>query len=113
MSTVTIEVAFNEQFTGATKGDARVRAIPGWVTVLPPVITVILAILTQNVLVSLFCGVWSAAFFIRALPYTSPSQCCSVADIINDKLLGFCRHLWHSLLDYLAAVTCPVRVRHS
>ena len=66
MATVVVEVAYTKQFTNVETSDVRVRAIPGAVTVLPPIITVVLAIATRNVLVSLFSGVWVAAFFIHS-----------------------------------------------
>lgn len=67
MKTVTVELAYNENFNNnVASKDVRVRAIPAGLTVLPPIVTVLLAITTQNVLVSLFSGVWIAAFFIHA-----------------------------------------------
>ena len=67
METVTYELSYNEGFTGRiTTADARVRAIPGGIVVLPPIVAVVLAIATRNVLVALFCGIWTAAFFIHS-----------------------------------------------
>ena len=69
MATVTVQLSYDRGFAndnGITEGDARVRAIPGGITVLPPIVAVVLAIATRNVLVALFCGIWTAAFFIHA-----------------------------------------------
>ena len=71
MASVTYLISYDQQFTNPTMGDARVRAIPGVVTILPPIVTVFLAIVTRNVLVSLFCGVWMAAFFIHSCALAS------------------------------------------
>jgi hypothetical protein len=80
METVTIELSFDKDFAETTTGDLRVRVIPGGITVLPPIITVFLAITTQDVLVSLFCGVWSAAFFIHSCAaFREDAACCLVA----------------------------------
>ena len=77
MATVTYLLSYDQQFANPTMGEARVRSIPGGVTVLPPIITVFLAIVTRNVLVSLFCGVWVAAFFIHACAPFLPAACIS------------------------------------
>lgn len=66
MATVNFELAYDAAFTEPGTGDVRLRAIPGGVTVLPPLVAVVLAIATRNVLVALFAGVWTAAFFIHS-----------------------------------------------
>jgi Na+/H+ antiporter NhaC len=43
---------------------ARLRTIPGILTILPPLIAIILAIVTRQVIVSLFIGIWLGATFI-------------------------------------------------
>ena len=47
--------------TGA--GIARVYALPGIVSILPPLMAIALALITKQVLLSLFCGVWLGAVF--------------------------------------------------
>ncbi len=40
------------------------RVIPGWLSLLPPLIAIILALISRQVLISLFAGVWLGAVFI-------------------------------------------------
>lgn len=75
MATVNIELAYNDNFNSVSRGNLRTRVIPAGLTVLPPIVTIVLAIATQNVLVSLFAGVWVAAFFIHACASPSHPPC--------------------------------------
>ena len=49
------------------KGIAYKPVLPGWLTLLPPLVAIILAFLTRQVLVALFCGVWVGACFSYSL----------------------------------------------
>lgn len=40
------------------------RVIPGWLSIVPPLLAVALAILTRQVLVSLLAGIWLGVFFV-------------------------------------------------
>lgn len=40
------------------------RVIPGWLSLLPPLIAILLALISRQVLISLFAGVWLGAAFI-------------------------------------------------
>lgn len=42
----------------------ELRVIPGWVSVLPPLVAIFLALISRQVLVALFAGIWMGAFFI-------------------------------------------------
>ena len=44
-------------------GMARVFALPGIVSILPPLVCIALALITKQVVLSLFCGVWLGAVF--------------------------------------------------
>ena len=47
----------------ATKDNGfRVRHIPGWASILPPLIAILLALMFKEVIVSLFVGIWGGAF---------------------------------------------------
>ena len=48
-------------------GFAVKPVLPGWLTLLPPLVAIILAFLTRQVLVALFCGVWVGACFSYSL----------------------------------------------
>ena len=43
---------------------ADVRVLPGWVSILPPLAAILLALITRQVLAALFAGIWLGAFFI-------------------------------------------------
>ena len=45
----------------------ELRWLPGWVSVLPPLIAIVLAIVLREVVASLFLGVWLGAFFYAGL----------------------------------------------
>ncbi len=54
-------------------GEARpsVRTLPGWTSLLPPLVAIILAILFRQVVLSLLAGVWLGAMFVfHADPFT-------------------------------------------
>lgn len=49
---------------GKETATVRVRCIPGWLSLLPPVCAIILALLTREVITSLFLGIWLGATFV-------------------------------------------------
>ncbi|HSL82364.1 MAG TPA: Na+/H+ antiporter NhaC family protein, partial [Thermoanaerobaculia bacterium] len=49
-----------------TRAEATVRVLPGWLSVLPPLIAIGLALLFKDVLVSLFVGVFSGALILHS-----------------------------------------------
>ena len=42
----------------------KVRVIQGWLSILPPILAILLALLTRQVLVALFAGIWFGASII-------------------------------------------------
>jgi len=51
-----------------SSGDSyRVRHIPLWMSILPPLIAIILALIFKEVLISLFIGIWAGAFIAGGL----------------------------------------------
>jgi len=42
----------------------RLRVIPAWLSILPPILAIILALITRQVLISLLAGIWLGATFI-------------------------------------------------
>lgn len=54
------------------EGKYRIRNIPLWMSIIPPLIAILLALLFKEVVVSLFVGVWSGAFIIGGLRIESP-----------------------------------------
>jgi Na+/H+ antiporter NhaC len=51
---------------GDTTVDAALRVIPAWLSILPPLIAIVLALITKEVLISLFSGVFAGALFLFA-----------------------------------------------
>lgn len=49
--------------TSAGIGETSIYAIPGVVSILPPLMAIALALITKQVLLSLFCGIWLGAVF--------------------------------------------------
>ncbi|MHC5003997.1 MAG: Na+/H+ antiporter NhaC family protein [Planctomycetota bacterium] len=50
---------------GVVVADLTTRALPGWVSVLPPALAILVALLTRNVIPALFLGIWFGAFALR------------------------------------------------
>ncbi len=48
-------------------GTFDVRVLPGWISLLPPVLAIVLALVFKEVVTSLFLGVWFGAFFYAGL----------------------------------------------
>lgn len=53
-------------------GTHRVRNIPLWLSILPPLVAILLALVFREVIVSLFAGVWTGAFIAGGLRIESP-----------------------------------------
>ena len=67
--------------------EASRRVLPGWVSILPPLIAIVLAIAFRQVVLSLFLGIWVGTFFLDGLnPVTSFFR--SIDDIIVDALVN-------------------------
>jgi len=52
-------------------GELRLRSIPLWLSLLPPLVAILLALMFKEVLVSLFVGVWTGAFIAGGLRFES------------------------------------------
>ena len=68
----------NEKVTGklyhvssSKKGIPRVRHIPLWLSILPPLIAIGLALIFKEVIISLFIGIWSGAFIAGGMRFGS------------------------------------------
>jgi Na+/H+ antiporter NhaC len=57
------EVQFHLQSAGIA-GSATSRAIPGLLSILPPLLAIVLALIIRQVVVSLFAGIWLGAIFL-------------------------------------------------
>jgi Na+/H+ antiporter NhaC len=65
---------FNRLFHLSQKdnGQVRFRPIPLWLSILPPLVAIGLALVFREVLISLFVGIWSGAFIAGGLQFGSP-----------------------------------------
>lgn len=50
--------------TDGLSGTAQVRVVPGWLSILPPLIAIALALLLRQVVISLFAGIWVGAVIL-------------------------------------------------
>jgi Na+/H+ antiporter NhaC len=82
--------------TGWAEGTATVRGIAGWLSVIPPLFAIILALISKDVLISLFLGVFSGALIlvdwnpIRAFARSVDSIVApAIADLDHAKILVF------------------------
>ncbi len=50
---------------GTVVAEAAVRVIPGWVSILPPIIAIAVALITKNVIPALFLGLWFGSFSVN------------------------------------------------
>ena len=80
---------------GAT-AELEIRVIPGWLSIVPPLIAIALALIFKDVLVSLFVGVFSGALFLYAWnPFTAFARTIdhfivpSLADPNNAAIIVF------------------------
>lgn len=51
--------------TAGQTWESTARSIPGWLTLLPPLIAILAALLFRQVYVALFAGIWLGAFIIK------------------------------------------------
>ncbi|HUF77756.1 MAG TPA: Na+/H+ antiporter NhaC family protein, partial [Thermoanaerobaculia bacterium] len=79
-----------------TRAEAVVRVIPGWLSIVPPLVAIGLALLFKDVLVSLFVGVFSGALILYAwYPFTAFARSIdsfiapALADPSHAKILIF------------------------
>ena len=78
-STITVQY-------GGIFSDAQIRIIPGFFSLLPPILAIFLALLLKQVLIALFCGIWLGAIFLNGY----------------NPLLGFMRTLDTFLINALS-----------
>jgi Na+/H+ antiporter NhaC len=58
--------------TASASGELSPLTLPGWFSILPPLLAIAMALIFREVVVSLFAGVWLGAFFIVGLnPFTA------------------------------------------
>ena len=92
--TVTMRAAVADVAPGpdaaAAIPDVTLRVLPGWVSVLPPLVAILIALLLRNVIPALLIGVWLGATLLRSV---------SVAGAFGGLLDAFEIYVVHSLAD--------------
>jgi len=51
-------------FLGERRREVEIRALPAILSILPPLLAIALALITRQVVVALFCGIWLGAAFV-------------------------------------------------
>jgi Na+/H+ antiporter NhaC len=62
-------VLYHIQLAGP--GDYRIKKIPLWLSIVPPLIAILMALLLKEVLIALFTGIWAGAFIACGLSLTA------------------------------------------
>ena len=52
-------------WVNGSRHSMTIRVLPGFLSILPPLIAIVMALLTRQILVSLFVGIWIGAIFIE------------------------------------------------
>ncbi len=67
-----VSVVTSPEAAGSVSGTAARLVLPGYVTLLPPLVAIVLALLSRQVVISLFAGVWVGAVLVHGFnPLTS------------------------------------------
>ena len=70
-------------------GNIRVKHIPLWLSLVPPLVAIILALFLKEVIVSLFVGIWSGAFIIGGMRFSSLYHWMqSLFDVVQNFMIG-------------------------
>jgi len=81
---ITVESAF-------LAGERSLRSIPGWLSLLPPVVAIAMALIFRQVLIALFVGVWLGAVF--AFDYNISTGLMRTVDMYIVKALADADHI--------------------
>lgn len=68
-------------------GGVRVQSIPLWMSVLPPLMAILLALLFRQVLLALFVGILSGAWIVAGMPFTPYGLVKSFFSVIDHYIL--------------------------
>jgi Na+/H+ antiporter NhaC len=70
-------------------GSTRVKHIPLWLSLLPPLIAIVLALIFKEVIISLFLGVWTGAFIAGGMRFESFGYYFkSIWDVVETYVIG-------------------------
>lgn len=77
-------------------GNLRIRNIPLWLSLIPPLIAIILALAFKEVVISLFTGIWAGAFISGGLRIESPFYfIMSFFEVLQTYIIGALNNTGH------------------
>ena len=71
-----------------TSNTYEVKYIPLWLSVVPPLVAIILALIFKEVIISLFVGIWSGAFIVNGMRFDPISMVTSLFDVVEKYIIG-------------------------
>ncbi len=66
----------------------RIKYIPLWLSIVPPLVAIILALLFKEVIISLFVGIWAGAFIVNGMRFDPISIVLSLFDVVQTYIIG-------------------------
>lgn len=66
----------------------EVKYIPLWLSIVPPLVAIILALIFKEVIISLFVGIWSGAFIVNGMRFDPISMVTSLFDVVEKYIIG-------------------------
>ncbi|MFT5834107.1 MAG: Na+/H+ antiporter NhaC, partial [Cognaticolwellia sp.] len=66
----------------------RIKYIPLWMSIVPPLVAIILALIFKEVIISLFIGIWSGAFIANGMRFDPVSIVLSFYDVVSNYIIG-------------------------
>ncbi len=79
-----------------SNGQLRIRNIPLWLSLIPPLVAIMLALFFKEVVVSLFLGIWSGVFIIGGLRIESLYYfIMSFLEVIQTYIIGALKSTGH------------------
>lgn len=73
-------------FTETHPGQFRVKEIPLWLSIVPPLVAIALALIFKEVIVSLFVGIWAGAFIASGLQFGTLIY--SILQVVEKYVIG-------------------------
>ena len=71
-----------------TSNTYEVKYIPLWLSIVPPLVAIILALIFKEVIISLFVGIWSGAFIVNGMRFDPISMVTSLFDVVEKYIIG-------------------------
>jgi Na+/H+ antiporter NhaC len=66
----------------------RIKYIPLWMSMLPPLVAIILALIFKEVIISLFIGIWAGVFIANGMRFDPISIILSFFDVVQNYIIA-------------------------